>query len=237
MSESLPKSTSDPQPGIPRWLEVLVSAGVLLLLSPVCALVALLLWVSSPGPILFRQERVGRRGRRFFMVKFRSMRPEARGPQVTARDDARVTAAGRLIRGTKIDEVPELWNVLRGDMALVGPRPEVARYVEPTDPRWTYVLSARPGITDPVTLALRNEEDLLAAVPDRETFYREVLLPYKLDASVTYLKRRTLWSDLGVLARTVVAVVVPSTVPPPHADALREHRSQDSPLRPPPPTV
>lgn len=209
------------RPGIPRWLEVCAAAAGLVLLSPVLGLIALLVRFSSPGPALFRQERVGLRGRPFTMLKFRSMRAGQPGTEFTVQGDERITSVGKLLRATKLDELPELWNVVRGEMSLVGPRPEVPRYVDLEDPAWAEVLEVRPGVTDPVTKALRSEERLLAEVPgDREAYYRTVLLPYKLRGYAEYLRRRTFSSDLAVLCTTLLAIVAPSaasasTVPPP----------------------
>jgi len=194
--------------GLPRAVEVVLALVGLAAASPVIALAALAVKLTSAGPVLFRQERVGRGGRPFTLLKLRTMTHGTGGLQVTAGDDRRITAVGRLLRGTKLDELPELWNVLRGEMSFVGPRPEVSRYVDLDDPRWQEVLRARPGITDPVTLTLRDEESVLAAVVgDRDRFYREVLQPYKLEGYVTYQRRRTPWSDLGVLVRTALAVL------------------------------
>ncbi|MEZ0227794.1 MAG: sugar transferase [Planctomycetota bacterium] len=196
--------------GIPRPVEVALSLVALAALSPILLLCALGVRLSSRGPILFRQERVGLLGRPFTLYKFRSMRVAAPGPQVTASGDARVTLAGRLLRSTKLDETPELWNVVKGDMSLVGPRPEVPRYVDPASPRWQEVLSTRPGLTDPVTLSLRNEETLLASITgDREEFYARVLLPYKLDGYVRYIRARTAASDVRVILATILAVLSP----------------------------
>jgi lipopolysaccharide/colanic/teichoic acid biosynthesis glycosyltransferase len=171
--------------------------------SPVLATAALAVALTSPGPILFRHERIGRRGRRFRLLKFRTMRQGATGIEITAADDARITKVGQVLRRTKLDELPQLWNLLRGDMSFVGPRPEVPRYVDPQDPRWREILSVRPGLTDPATLRFRDEEVLMASVSgDRERYYREVVLPAKLDASIAYLHERTWKTDLGVLLRT-----------------------------------
>jgi len=157
---------------------------------------------------LFRQKRVGRSGRLFELLKFRTMVVADTGPQVTSRNDARITRLGRLLRKTKLDELPTFWNVLRGDMALVGPRPEVPRYVNQDDPKWSVILSVRPGITDPTTVALRNEEDLLArAYPDVETYYRTQLQPAKLTGYIDYLQQRTFRTDLSVLGRTLAAII------------------------------
>ena len=201
--------------GLPRWVEVPFAFAVLVTTSPIIAIAALLILLTSRGPVLFRQARVGRGGRPFVMLKLRTMRPSSHGPQVTAGSDARITTAGRLLRRLKLDELPELWNVVRGDMALVGPRPEVSRYVRPADPLWQEVLTVRPGLTDPVTLRLRNEEELLARVGgDHEQFYVGSLLPFKLRGYVGYLRARTWWSDVVVLAKTALAIVRLGDPPP-----------------------
>jgi lipopolysaccharide/colanic/teichoic acid biosynthesis glycosyltransferase len=160
-------------------------------------------------------------GKPFTLYKFRSMVAHNGGPQVTAKGDPRVTGVGRLLRKTKLDEPPELWNVVRGDLSLVGARPEVVRYVELENPLWREVLEARPGITDPVTLRLRNEEALLQGCGgDAERFYRETLQPYKLLGYREYLRERTWWSDVQVLMRSVLAVVFPAKAPPPGLDEI-----------------
>jgi len=197
-------------PGIPRAVEAVVAGVGLVVVSPVIALAGVVVRWTSTGPAFFRQERIGRAGRPFTLYKLRTMRISKDGPQITARGDSRVTPIGRFLRRSKLDELPQLWNVVRGDMALVGPRPEVRRYVAAEDPIWQRVLSVRPGITDPVTLELRDEESLLAAAPgDPERFYREELLPAKLRQYAAYLDRRSVWSDVAVLWKTVVAVLIP----------------------------
>ena len=182
--------------------------------------------LTSPGPAVFSQVRTGRRGAAFTLLKFRTMTAGESGPQVTASRDARITRVGRLLRRTKIDELPGLWNVLRGDMSVVGPRPEVPRYVNMKDPLWQEVLQARPGLTDPVTIRLRNEEHLLAAVSgDREAYYLATLQPYKLRGYRSYLAHRTAWSDVRVLAKTIAAVVLPRLEPVPTAEEIAGSRS------------
>ena len=196
--------------GIPRVVEAAVAGIGLVLATPLIAAAGLLVRATSAGPAFFRQQRIGRDGRPFMLYKLRTMRLSQGGPQVTARGDARVTSLGRFLRRSKLDELPQLWNVVKGDMSLVGPRPEVPRYVEPADPAWRRVLAVRPGITDPVTLELRDEEALLASAPgDPERFYREELLPAKLRSYSAYLDRRSAWSDVAVLFRTAAAVLVP----------------------------
>lgn len=208
--------------GLPRVVEVAAAALGLAVAAPVLAASALAIKRTSPGPVIFRQVRVGRDGEPFTLYKFRTMRRDAGGPGVTAGGDARVTPIGRLLRKTKLDELPELWNVVRGELALVGPRPEVPQYVDLHDPLWREVLEERPGLTHPVTLRLRNEEELLASVTgDRDVFYRSTLLPFKLRGCAEYKRRRTWRSDVAVLLQTAVAVVAPSKAPPPTLEEVR----------------
>lgn len=193
-----------------RWLEIPISALAIIVSVPLLILAAVAIALTSPGPIIFRQKRVGRRGQIFVLYKLRTMRIVHAGPQVTATGDERVTWFGRILRRTKVDELPELWNVLKGDMALVGPRPEVPRYVDLEDQRWEFVLKSRPGLTDPVTLRLRNEEELLAEVEGNyESFYVNKLQPLKLQGYIEYLQNRNWWSDIKILCRTLLVVVWP----------------------------
>ena len=211
--------------GLPRWVELPAALLGGIALFPVVAAAAAAVVLSSGTSPIFRQRRVGRGGRPFTLVKLRTMRSGRSGEvEVTAGDDARVTRVGRILRKTKIDEIPELWNIISGDMSFVGPRPEVPRYVDPADPRWAAVLRARPGLTDPVTLRLRNEEALLAGVPgDREAFYRTHLQPYKLRGYAAYLDSRSWKTDLRILVETVLAVLRPGSAPPPAlGDVLAE---------------
>jgi lipopolysaccharide/colanic/teichoic acid biosynthesis glycosyltransferase len=194
-----------------RLLEVVISGVGIILSAPLLVLAASAIALTSPGPIMFRQERVGRHGKVFILYKLRTMRLVHNGPQVTASGDARVTWVGKILRRTKVDELPELWNVVKGDMSLVGPRPEVPRYVDLEDDRWKLVLKSRPGITDPVTIRLRNEEALLADVNGNyEDFYIKCLQPFKLQGYIDYLHNRSWWSDITVLCRTVLVIVWPS---------------------------
>ena len=210
----VPGATQAVRPGLPRLIEIPIAAVGLVLLSPVLLVAALAIVVTSPGPAVFRQERVGRGGRAFALYKLRSMRLDSDGPSLTARIDARVTPVGRWLRRTKLDELPQLWNVVRGDMALVGPRPEVPRYANLADPRWRRILEVRPGLTDPLTLKLRDEEALFPAAPEeRERFYLETLQPLKLAGYLEYLASRSAWSDLRVLLATLVAIARPRRAP------------------------
>jgi lipopolysaccharide/colanic/teichoic acid biosynthesis glycosyltransferase len=201
--------------GLPRAVEIAAAVAGLVVAAPLLMLAGAAIVVTTRSFPLFRQRRVGRDGRLFTLVKLRTMR-DAAGAGVTARGDARVTRVGRLLRRTKVDELPELWNVIRGEMAFVGPRPEVPRYFDPCDPRWSGVLGARPGLTDPVTLRLRNEEELLAGVPgDPEAFYRDHLQPWKLRGYAQYLAGRTWRSDVRVLLDTARAILRPRSAPAP----------------------
>jgi lipopolysaccharide/colanic/teichoic acid biosynthesis glycosyltransferase len=203
-----------PRSGLPRAIEVPLAALGLLALSPLLLLASLAVVTTSPGGPLFRHERMGRRGRRFHLYKLRSMRLDVQGPALTGRVDPRVTPVGLLLRRTKIDEIPQLWNVVVGDMSLVGPRPESPRYANLDDARWRKVLAVRPGITDPLTLALRDEQALMPErVEERERFYLETLQPIKLQGYLEYLARRSPGSDVGVLVATLVAIVRPRPAP------------------------
>ena len=155
--------------------------------------------------MFYSQIRVGRRFRPFRLYKFRSMYSSRRGPSITAATDSRITRAGRVLRATKLDELPQLWNVLLGDMSLVGPRPEVPEYVEAFRQRYREILEVRPGITDLASLRFQNEEQVLAAASDPLQEYRTVVLPAKLDLADEYLRRRSLSLDLSILWRTFQA--------------------------------
>jgi lipopolysaccharide/colanic/teichoic acid biosynthesis glycosyltransferase len=202
--------------GIPRWAEVLLAFVALVIALPLIALLGLAIAVFSQGPIFFRQKRVGQHGRLFDLYKLCTMRPSDEGPQVTSSNDERITPLGRFLRRSKLDELPTFWNVLKGDMALVGPRPEVPRYVKLEDPIWQAVLAVRPGLTDPVTLRLRNEEELLAGIKsDTESYYVNQLQPLKLKGYVAYLQERTWRSDFEVLGQTLVKIATGSGVKKP----------------------
>jgi lipopolysaccharide/colanic/teichoic acid biosynthesis glycosyltransferase len=190
-----------------RLFDIVVSALALLLLALPLALVALWIKLDSPGPVFFRQQRVGRHGVPFSIHKFRTMRSNAGGLALTVGDDVRITRAGRWLRRTRLDELPQLLDVLAGHMSLVGPRPEVPRYVAhyPPDLR-ERALAVRPGITDPASLDHLDEAALLAAAADPEREYIERILPAKVAQAAAYAERATLRSDLTVLARTAWAL-------------------------------
>ena len=207
--------------GLPRNFEIVLAACGLIAVSPILLIAMILIRIESRGKMIYRQVRVGQNGKTFTLFKLRTMSATGQGLMVTAADDIRVTRVGRMLRRTKIDELPELWNVLRGEMSFVGPRPEVEVFVDLSDPAWQEVLEHRPGITDPVTLRLRNEEHLLAKVRDKERYYREVIQPYKLRGYVRFIRNKTWKTDIRIIARTLGAVLVPHSVKPPSKEELQ----------------
>ncbi len=189
-----------------RAFDLVVASLALLLLAPLFALIALAIKLDSPGPVFFRQERVGRHGVPFRIHKFRTMVVDAptRGPQITVGRDPRITRVGAFLRDTKLDELAQLIDVLQGTMSLVGPRPEVPQYVARYTPEQrAKILSVRPGITDPASLEYRRESELLARAADPERAYVEQIMPAKLRQAERYVDEATLWTDLRVLARTL----------------------------------
>ena len=189
-----------------RLFDLLCAGLGLLLLSPLLLATALWVRLDSPGPVLFRQTRVGRFGVPFTIHKFRTMHT-SQGAQITVGADPRITRAGRWLRATKLDELPQLWDVLRGAMSLVGPRPEVPRYVAlyPAELR-EVVLSVRPGITDPASLRFRNESELLAQAADPEREYIEVVLPAKLRMAADYVRHASLAGEVRLILATLGAL-------------------------------
>ena len=195
-----------------RALDLSVSTLLLAFLAPLLLLAALLVLLTSGAPILFRQERIGLDGRSFRILKFRTMRHGPPGTAITGAGDRRITPAGALLRASKIDELPQLFNVLKGEMAIVGPRPEVPRFVAGYSPVERRVLDVRPGLTDLATLAYRDEERLLGTVAegDRERFYASQVLPGKLLLNLQYIERASLREDLAIVLRTAAAIVLPA---------------------------
>jgi lipopolysaccharide/colanic/teichoic acid biosynthesis glycosyltransferase len=192
------------------------SAALLLLglASPLLLLIAAAVRCQDGGPAFFRQERIGRGGRPFRLWKFRTMRAGRSGAVITRSGDHRITRVGAVLRAYKLDELPQLWNVLRGDMSLIGPRPEVPCFVDQGNPVWQAVHSVRPGITDLATLVFRDEERILAAFADPERGYRETVLPAKLALNLQYLERRSALRDLKLLVLTVRYSFLPAGFDP-----------------------
>jgi lipopolysaccharide/colanic/teichoic acid biosynthesis glycosyltransferase len=193
-----------PQNGIHRWFDVFCAASGLVILSPLLAAIAVAIKLQDGGPVLYSQWRVGRNFKPFRLYKFRSMVPDAdrRGGLLTAPQDHRLTPLGRVLRRYKLDELPQLLNVIKGDMQLVGARPEVDRYVRMFPEEYAAILRDRPGITDPASVAFRHEDQMFGT-GDVEQEYIERILPAKLSTSLDYARRRDLVSDLGVILGTV----------------------------------
>lgn len=195
---------------IKRLSDLIISTVTLLVLSPLLILIGAIVRAESTGPAVYKQTRVGKSGRPFTLFKFRSMSvSRAGGPEFTPGQTARVTRFGRILRKSKLDELPQLWNVLVGDMSIVGPRPEVPAWTTVYPERWEIVLSVRPGITDPASIVFRDEEAILAAAPDPEECYRNEILPRKLDLATEYAIHRTLLGDLRIILRTALAILRP----------------------------
>jgi len=192
-----------------RLFDILAAGFGLLLLSPLLLLLSVAVVADSGFPVFFRQERAGRGGRGFRLAKFRTMSisKDAERGAFEAGSTRRVTRVGRLLRKTKLDELLQLWNVLTGDMSLVGPRPEVRKWVDAYPERWVCVHAVRPGITDPASILYRNEEELLAAAADPERLYREEILPRKLACYEAYIATRSFWGDIVLILRTLWVVI------------------------------
>ncbi|MCR2745244.1 sugar transferase [Limnobacter parvus] len=193
-----------------RTFDLVLSFAGLLLLSPMLVLVALLIKRDSPGPVFFRQERIGLHGTPFRIHKFRTMTVAQPGNamQITVGQDARITKIGAFLRHYKIDELPQLIDVLQGTMSLVGPRPEVPKYVAMyPEPTKSIVLSVRPGITDLASIEYRSESELLGKSSNPEQTYIEEVMPAKLAYCVRYVQQQSLWLDIQIIARTFFAVL------------------------------
>jgi lipopolysaccharide/colanic/teichoic acid biosynthesis glycosyltransferase len=193
-----------------RWFDLVCSLFALLVLLPFLVGIAVFVWLCNGRPVFFRQVRIGRDGRSFRIWKFRTMTGEPRGGDslLTAAGDSRVTPLGRWLRKTKCDELPQLLNVLQGEMSLVGPRPEVPRYTDKYTRDQRQVLSVRPGVTGPTVNLYIAEEELLADQPDKESFYLNVILPAKLESDLQYCRNIAFNTDLKLIANTVSNILV-----------------------------
>lgn len=192
-----------------RAMDVVVSAAALCVLWPLYLIIALAIVIDDPGPVFYRQVRVGRGGKPFRIFKFRSMVVDAdkKGLEITVGHDRRITRVGAFLRKTKLDELAQLLNVLCGQMSFVGPRPEVPRYVELYTPYQRQVLLVRPGITDYASIAYRHENDLLDAAQDPERMYIEQIMPAKIELNMKYLREISPAADIRLILKTVEAVV------------------------------
>jgi lipopolysaccharide/colanic/teichoic acid biosynthesis glycosyltransferase len=216
-----------------RVFDVAIASIALLLTLPVAAILALAIVLETGRPVLYRGWRVGRNGDIFRIYKFRSMvvHADRSGRAITTAGDGRVTGVGRVMRRIKLDELPQLLNVLFGDMALVGPRPEHPNYVRLYTPEQRQVLGVRPGITGAASVRFRNEEELLRGA-DPEALYRTVVMPEKLRVELEYLERRSFWTDMGLLIATVAVLpnrpLRATTRPSAAGHVVVSHSSADS---------
>lgn len=191
-----------------RLIGGIVAALILLVLLPLLTMVGCWIALESPGGVLYRQTRIGKGGRPFQLLKLRSMRTDIPGPSITlGHNDARITTSGAWIRRIKMDELPQLWNVIRGEMSWVGPRPEVPEYAALYNEAQRLVLDVRPGLTDPASIDAYDEGKRLQQQPDPEAYYRNVILPEKVDRQLEYMQRANLLSDARVILRTVLRIV------------------------------
>lgn len=193
---------------VKRAFDIISAAAGLIILSPVLLAIGAAVKLHDGGAVFYRARRVGKGGELFDVLKFRTMIPDAhkQGPGITASGDARVTPVGRLLRKTKLDELPQLINVVRGEMSLVGPRPEDPRYVEQYTADQREILSIRPGITSAASLAYRNEEQLLSG-DDWERLYLDEVMPAKLAIDLEYIRHRSLATDISLIVRTVKSMI------------------------------
>jgi lipopolysaccharide/colanic/teichoic acid biosynthesis glycosyltransferase len=195
-----------------RGIDILLAGVMLIALFPLLVFCAVLIWLDSKGPILFRQERIGRHFRSFQLLKLRTMRDGEPGPAITLGIDPRITFVGGWLRRWKLDELPQLWNVLRGDMSLVGPRPVIPELAQEFATDYRHLLRVRPGLTDPATVQYCHEAEMLALIAEPLLYFKTVVTPEKLRLSRDYLARATVISDFAVMAKTALALLVP--VPP-----------------------
>jgi lipopolysaccharide/colanic/teichoic acid biosynthesis glycosyltransferase len=188
---------------IKRAFDIILSLAGLILLFPLLAIVPLLIKYDSKGPVFFKQERMGRNFRPFWIYKFRTMRQASAGPLLTVGQDSRITRIGWLLRKTKFDEVPQLVNVLKGEMSLVGPRPEVRQYVELFRRDYEEILKVRPGITDIASLKYEDEATVMSQFNNPEEAYVKRILPDKIRLAKEYINRSSIFYDLGLILKTV----------------------------------
>jgi lipopolysaccharide/colanic/teichoic acid biosynthesis glycosyltransferase len=193
-----------------RIFDLTASFVGLVLFVPVFLIISLLIKLNDNGPVFFKQQRVGKDGKLFLVFKFRSMQvnESAKKGSFEPGDLSRITTIGKFIRRTKLDELPQLFNVLRDEMSLVGPRPEIEKWVAVYPERWKKVLSVKPGITDNASIAYRDEESLLAGCKDPEEVYKEIILPRKLGLYEEYVANNSFYGDLKLIFRTLISIIL-----------------------------
>jgi lipopolysaccharide/colanic/teichoic acid biosynthesis glycosyltransferase len=192
-----------------RGIDIVASIAGLLVLAPLLMLIAACVALDSGFPVFYRQVRIGRGFRSFRILKFRTMRKGEGGPIITIAGDPRITRLGLILRATKLDELPQLWNVLKGEMSIVGPRPEIPQYVQMFEQRYKSILVVRPGLTDLASIAFRSEADILSSAADPSREYLERILPAKLDLAEQYLDDRCFHLDMTILIRTLLLSLRP----------------------------
>lgn len=192
-----------------RLFDVLACSLALIVLLPLELGIALCIVLDSRGGVLYRQNRVGKDDKDFSLLKFRTMRPRAdqNGPLITVGADDRITRSGRFLRKYKLDELPQLFNIVKGDMSIVGPRPEVRKYVDLYSERQRKVLSVRPGLTDYASIEYISESELLAQSPDPEKTYVEEIMPAKLELNLKYIENQSLMEDIKLIFKTLTAIL------------------------------
>jgi len=194
-----------------RLFDISSSLLGFLFLGPILLLISLLIKLRMPGPVFFTQYRIGRNAQPFKMVKFRSMQAVHNGSSVTVKGESRITPFGAILRKYKLDELPELWNVLKGDMSMVGPRPDVPGYADKLKGNDRLVLSIRPGITCPASLKYSNEEELLALHKDPYNYNQEIIFPDKVRINIRYIQNRTFGLDLKIILFTLLGLKLKET--------------------------
>jgi len=195
---------------IKRIFDILTSFFGFIIISPILLIVALFIKLLMPGSVFFIQTRIGKGGKEFRLLKFRTMlvKPKTSEESFDAGDQSRITALGKILRKTKLDEIPQLINVLKGDMSLVGPRPEVRKWTTVYPEQWAIVHQVQPGITDNASIEFRNEEELLAQSSNPEETYRNVILPRKLELYIDYVNHHSFSGDLMIILRTIQTIII-----------------------------
>jgi len=189
---------------IKRLFDIVMALLGLIILSPLFIVIALIIFFSSGSPVFYSQKRVGKKHRIFKLFKFRTMLPGTDNQSLltTGLSDKRITNEGKKLRKYKLDELPQLWNVLRGEMSIVGPRPEVEKYVKLYNEEQQHVLTVKPGLTDKASLAYFNENEILEKFPDPEIAYIQMIMPEKLKLNLEYIKEQSFWNDLKIIMKT-----------------------------------
>jgi lipopolysaccharide/colanic/teichoic acid biosynthesis glycosyltransferase len=196
---------------IRRFLDIVLALAGLIILLPLFIFISTVILISSGWPVFYVQKRVGKNNRDFGLIKFRTMRPNADrdGLLTVGANDIRITTEGRLLRKYKLDELPQLINILKGEMCFVGPRPEVRKYVELYNSEQQKVLSVRPGLTDLASVEYIHENELLKKYPDPEKAYIEIIMPAKLELNLKYLENQSIRSDIQIMAATIISILNP----------------------------